>query len=201
MSTTFKGTILIIEDEEVFSRVYQDLLRNDGYDTLAAEDGESGWQLTRSKKPDLVLLDLNLPKLHGLEVLKNIRGEFTTKNIPVVILTVFGDPEDIQKGLDLGADDYMVKGFYSPRELLAKIHSVLTHADIQKNIPSYKLQVNKIKGDATQLQQDIGLAPSSSFTCSHCEEEMFLELTPDYTRTDGHWFVSHFVCPKCHRAF
>ena len=112
MSTTSKGTILIIEDEEVFSRVYQDLLKNDGYDTLAAEDGESGWQLTYSKKPDLVLLDLNLPKLHGLEVLKNIRGDLTTKNIPVVVLTVFGEPEDIQKGLDLGADDHMVKGFY-----------------------------------------------------------------------------------------
>jgi len=106
-----KGRLLIIEDEAVFRMVYQDAFTNYGYETLTAEDGESGWQMAKTEKPDLVLLDLNLPKLHGLEVLKNIRHDDEIKAIPVIIMTVLGQREDIRKGLDLGANDYLVKGF------------------------------------------------------------------------------------------
>jgi len=203
MSTTNreanKGTILVIEDEPLFRRVYQDVLANNGYKVLVAEDGESGWRLVKSEKPSLTLLDLNLPKLHGLEVLRNIRFDVTTKDIPVIILTVLGEQEDIRKGLDIGADDYLIKGFYSPREILNKISTLLAVADIKKNISSYKLSVKEGRADAAKLQQDIGL--TKLFHCPHCKQEMSLELIPDYTRTDGHWFVSHFVCLNCKRSF
>jgi len=194
-----KATILIIEDEPLFRHVYQDVLTNNGYKVLVAEDGESGWRLVKSEKPSLTLLDLNLPKLHGLEVLRNIRADVTTKDIPVIVLTVLGEQEDIRKGLDLGADDYLVKGFYSPREILTKISTLLAVADIKKNISSYKLSVKEGRADAAKLQQDIGL--TKLFHCPHCKQEMSLELIPDYTRTDGHWFVSHFVCLNCKRSF
>lgn len=194
-----KGTILIIEDEPLFRRVYQDVLTNNSYKVLVAEDGESGWRLAKSEKPSLTLLDLNLPKLHGLEVLRNIRADVTTKDIPVIFLTVLGEQEDIRKGLDLGADDYLVKGFYSPREILTKISTLLAVADIKKSISSYKLSVKEGRADAAKLQQDIGL--TKLFHCPHCKQEMSLELIPDYTRTDGHWFVSHFVCLNCKRSF
>jgi len=194
-----KGTILIIEDEPLFRRVYQDVLTNNSYKVLVAEDGESGWRLAKSEKPSLTLLDLNLPKLHGLEVLRNIRADVTTKDIPVIVLTVLGEQEDIRKGLDLGADDYLVKGFYSPREILTKISTLLAVADIKKSISSYKLSVKEGRADAAKLQQDIGL--TKLFHCPHCKQEMSLELIPDYTRTDGHWFVSHFVCLNCKRSF
>ena len=194
-----KGTILIIEDEPLFRRVYQDVLTNNSYKVLVAEDGESGWRLAKSEKPSLTLLDLNLPKLHGLEVLRNIRADVTTKDIPVIVLTVLGEQEDIRKGLDLGADDYLVKGFYSPREILTKISTLLAVADIKKSISSYKLSVKEGRADAAKLQQDIGL--TKLFHCPHCKQEMSLELIPDYTRTDGHWFFSHFVCLNCKRSF
>jgi len=203
MSTTNKeankGTIVIIEDESLFRLVYQDVLANNGYKVLVAEDGESGWRLVKSEKPSLTLLDLNLPKLHGLEVLRRIRFDETTKDIPVIILTVWGEQEDIRKGLDIGADDYLVKGFYSPREICTKIDTVLAVADITISAGSYKLSVKEGRADAAKLQQDIGL--TKLFHCPHCKQEMSLELIPDDTRTDGHWFLSHFVCLNCKRSF
>lgn len=194
-----KGTILLIEDEESFRRIYGDVLKHDGYEILEAEDGQHGLELIKEKKPDLVLLDLVLPELHGLEVLKKIRSDETTKDIPVLILSVLGEQKDIQKGLELGANDYTVKGFYSPREILSKIHSLLTETDIKKHIQSYKVEIKEGRGDTAKLEQDIGL--TKLLQCPHCNTEMVLELTPDYTRTDGHWFSAHFTCPKCQRAF
>jgi DNA-binding response OmpR family regulator len=203
MSTTNKeankGTILIIEDESLFRLVYQDVLASNGYKVLVAEDGESGWRLVKSEKPSLTLLDLNLPKLHGLEVLRRIRFDETTKDLPVIILSVWGEQEDIRKGLDIGADDYLVKGFYSPREICTKIDTVLAVADITISAGSYKLSVKEGRADAAKLQKDIGL--TKLFHCPHCKQEMSLELIPDDTRTDGHWFLSHFVCLNCKRSF
>jgi len=203
MSTTNKeankGTILIIEDEALFRLVYQDVLASNGYKVLVAEDGESGWRLVKSEKPSLTLLDLNLPKLHGLEVLRRIRFDETTKDLPVIILTVWGEQEDIRKGLDIGADDYLIKGFYSPREICTKIDTVLAVADITISAGSYKLSVKEGRADAAKLQKDIGL--TKLFHCPHCKQEMSLELIPDDTRTDGHWFLSHFMCLNCKRSF
>jgi DNA-binding response OmpR family regulator len=194
-----KGRVLIIEDESVFRMVYQDALTSYGYKALTAEDGESGWQTAKTEKPDLILLDLNLPKLHGLEVLKNIRQDEEIGNTPVIILTVLGQREDIRRGLDLGANDYLVKGFYSPREVFRKIDATLEQADVKKAISSYRLLVKEAKEDAVKLGMDIGLA--RQFSCPECSEELVMELMPDYTRTGGHWFVAHFVCPKCQKSF
>ena len=194
-----KGTILLIEDEASFRKIYKAVIENDGYEVLEAEDGERGWAMVQEKKPDLVLLDLVLPKLHGLEVLKKIRSNKATQDIPVLILSVMGEQKDIQKGLAAGANDYTVKGFYSPNEILSKIHALLTKSDIEKNIHSYKLEVKEGRGDAAKLQQDICL--TKLFQCSDCDSEMVLELIPDYTRADGHWFSAHFLCPKCDREF
>ena len=109
MRTTLKSSILIIEDELSFRRVYEDLLKGDGYNVLVAEDGDSGWQIASTETPDLIVLDLALPKLHGFEVLKNIRAHPSTKNIPVLVMTVLGEQQDIRKGFELGANDYLVR--------------------------------------------------------------------------------------------
>jgi len=194
-----KGTILLIEDESSFRQIYGDVIKGDGYEIIEAEDGERGLELIKEKKPNLVLLDLVLPKLHGLEVLKKIRSDEATKEIPVIILSVLGAQEDIQKGLEAGANDYTVKGFYSPREILSKVHSLLAKTDIKKHIQSYKVEIKEGRGDSAKLEQDIGF--TKLLQCPHCNTEMVLELLPDYTRSDGHWFSAHFMCSKCNRAF
>jgi len=199
MATTDKGKILIIEDDASFRRVYHDMFETAGYQVLVAENGELGWDLAKAEKPDLIMLDLVLPGLHGFEVLKYVRGDSETKNIPVIITTALGEQDDIRKGIELGANDYMVKGFFTPREILAKIRAVFTQADARKGITSYKLQVKEGRADAGRMQTDIGL--TKLFNCPQCHEELQLDLIPDYTRTDSHWFLSHFVCPKCQRSF
>jgi len=199
MATTGKGKVLIIEDDASFRRVYHDMLETAGYHVLVAENGKIGWDLAKAEKPNLIILDLVLPGLHGFEVLKNIRDDSETKDIPVLITTALGEQSDIKKGLELGATDYMVMGFFTPREILAKIRSVFTQADMRKGVVSYKLSVKEGRADAVQLQTYMGL--TKLFSCPQCNEDLLLELIPDYTRTDSHWFLSHFTCPKCQRSF
>ena len=193
------GTILIVEDEASFRRTYQDMFKAAGYTVLIAENGEIGWDLVKAKKPDLVMLDLFLPGLHGFEVLKYIRGDAETKNIPVVITTSMGADQDIRKGLELGATDYMIKGFFTPREILVKVRSVLANARAGKSPDSYKVSVNEAKADARQLQ--IYMKLTKLFTCPQCQEEILLDMAPDSAKTDGHWFSAHFVCSKCKKSF
>ncbi len=194
-----KGTILIVEDQHGFRRIYHDVLSSEGYEVLEAEDGEEGWQTVKNQKPSLVLLDLGLPKIDGFEVLKRIRADNETKNIPVIIFSVLGEQKDVKKGLEMGANDYTVKGFYTPRQILSKIKSLLTQVDVKKSVNSYKLKITESGEDAPKLQNEIGLV--DGYQCSQCKTAMSLELFPDYVRNEGHWFTAHFVCPNCGKGF
>ncbi len=199
MAAAGKLTVLTIEDQQALRNMYRAILTSAGYEVLEADDGEAGWRLAKEGRPDLVLLDLRLPKLSGYEVLERIRADETTRDIPVVIFSAAGTPKDIQKGLELGADDYAVKGLYAPKQLLVKIRSALAARRTRQSTASYRLSVMEGRADAAKLEQDIGL--TKLFRCSQCEDSLALELIPDHTRTPGHWFAAHFVCPKCGRSF
>ncbi len=116
-----KFKIALIEDDEVLSIVMREELGKAGFNILLASDGEKGIQLVRSKKPDLVLLDLMLPKKSGFEVLEELKKDPKTKSIPVVILTVLSMDENIQKALRAGAKDYFVKSQHTVLELIEMI--------------------------------------------------------------------------------
>ena len=118
-------TILFIEDESALQKTFEEILNQEGYKMISAIDGETGLRLARTKKPDLILLDLILPKLHGFEVLKELRGDPKTKDIPVVVLTNLEGTGDIEKALELGATTYLVKANYSLEEVLLKIKKTL----------------------------------------------------------------------------
>jgi two-component system, OmpR family, alkaline phosphatase synthesis response regulator PhoP len=119
-----RGTILIVEDEPVFRLIYRGVFEHDGYEVLEAVDGENGWEMAVEKKPDMILLDLILPKISGYEVLQRIRKEESLKETPVVIFSIMGAEKDIQKALELGANYYRVKGSNSPRDILIEINSI-----------------------------------------------------------------------------
>jgi DNA-binding response OmpR family regulator len=119
---TPKKRILIVDDDPLISRMYQNKMQLDGHVAEIAINGEEALMAVRKQKPDLILLDVMMPKLNGVETLKILKGEEITKNIPVIILTNLGDkPEDIDKAKTLGALDYLVKSQVSLKDLSTRV--------------------------------------------------------------------------------
>ena len=118
-------TILFIEDESALQKTFGEILEQEGYKVLSALDGEIGLKLAKTEKPDLVLLDLVLPKMHGFEVLKKIKEDEEIKDIPVIVLTNLEGMEEVDKAVTLGAFTYLVKATYSLEEIITKIKQAL----------------------------------------------------------------------------
>ncbi len=120
--------ILIVEDEPDIVELLRYNLTRDGYEVLQATTGEAALDIIKESSPDLMLLDLMLPRIDGLEVCRRVRGDGEHKHLPIIMLTAKGEEVDIVTGLELGADDYITKPF-SPRILLARVRAVLRRND------------------------------------------------------------------------
>jgi two-component system alkaline phosphatase synthesis response regulator PhoP len=116
--------ILIIEDNSDIRELLRYNLQREGYDVSGADSGETGLRMARSSLPDLVLLDLMLPGMDGLQLCRELKDDPKTRTIPVVMLTAKGEESDIVVGLEMGADDYITKPF-SPKILIARLRAVL----------------------------------------------------------------------------
>lgn len=125
-----KVKILVVEDEEILLTALSEELQQGGYDVLGAADGEEGLVKVKDYKPDLILLDLVMPKMDGMTVLKRLKDDSATRDIPVVILTNLSDYERISEALSLGAKDYLVKANYSLNDLMDKIKTVLSRSGV-----------------------------------------------------------------------
>ncbi|MGB0563232.1 MAG: response regulator, partial [Spirulinaceae cyanobacterium] len=148
---THKERILVVDDEASIRRILETRLSMIGYDVVTAADGEEAIGTFRDTEPDLVVLDVMMPKLDGYGVCQELRKE---SDIPIIMLTALGDVADRITGLELGADDYVVKPF-SPKELEARIRSVLRRVDKNSGsgIPSSGvIQIASIKIDTNKRQ-------------------------------------------------
>ncbi|MDR6122112.1 two-component system alkaline phosphatase synthesis response regulator PhoP [Bacillus sp. SLBN-46] len=127
-----KNKVLVVDDEQSIVTLLQYNLEQAGFEVLTAMDGQKGKELAETESPDIIVLDLMLPKLDGMEVCKQLRQ----KNImvPILMLTAKDDELDKIIGLELGADDYMVKPF-SPREVIARVKAILRRTQIQNEVP------------------------------------------------------------------
>jgi len=119
-----KGRILVVEDEPDQQELLRYNLAREGFAVRCAEDGREALHMAREEKPDLIVLDLMLPGLDGLEVCRNLRSDPNTSGVPIVMLTAKSEDSDVVTGLELGADDYVTKP-YSPRVLLARVKAVM----------------------------------------------------------------------------
>jgi DNA-binding response OmpR family regulator len=147
-------TVLVVDDEPRIVQLARDYLEHAGFAVLVAATGRSALQVVRTRKPDLVVLDLGLPELDGLDVTRAIREE---SSLPIVMLTARDDELDKLLGLELGADDYITKPF-SPRELVARVKAVLRRSDRAAE-PTDKIEVGDLEIDVPRMRASIAGRP------------------------------------------
>lgn len=123
--TDNKKTILVVEDDKFLRDLIAQKLLKEGFDVVEAIDGEQGVKKIEEEKPDLVLLDLILPGIDGFEVLSRTKENPILAEIPVIILSNLGQKDDIEKGLNLGAVDYLIKAHFTPGEIIEKVKKIL----------------------------------------------------------------------------
>lgn len=119
--------ILIVEDEPDLLEMYRLYFGQAGYEIIEATDGQIGVDLIKQKNPDLILLDILLPKIDGWQILKELKENPDTKKIPIIVFSNLAQADEIQKGLKLGADDYVIKSNSTPKELLERIQNLLNN--------------------------------------------------------------------------
>lgn len=149
----YNETILVVDDEMSIRQILETRLSIRGYNVILASNGEEALNFFRKVRPNLVILDIMLPKIDGYEVCSRIRKE---SQVPIIMLTALGDISDRVMGLELGADDYVMKPF-SPKELEARIRSVLRRADLNQcvNVPKTNpniLQIGSLAIDTNKRQ-------------------------------------------------
>lgn len=120
-----KTKIVLVEDDNFLAGMYVTKLNLDGFDVALASDGERGLKLAREENPAIILLDVVLPKMSGFDVLRDLKSDPKTRDIPVLLLTNLGQRDDVKKGLDLGAVDYLIKAHFMPSEVVDKIKRLI----------------------------------------------------------------------------
>jgi len=160
--TTFNKTILVVDDEIKTCDVIRAYLEKNGYEVIIAPDGKNALELVYSKNPDLILLDLNLPYVDGIEVCKIVRRN---SRVPIIMLTARDEEDDKIIGLELGADDYITKPF-SPREVVSRVKALFRRLDEgdgnghqEKRISVGELQINIDRHEVQYFGQDLSLTP------------------------------------------
>lgn len=120
-----KIKVLLIEDDPFLLSMYTTKFEIEGFWIITADDGEKGIELAGSQKPDIILLDILMPKMNGFEVLESIKADKATAQIPVILLTNLNQKDEIEKGLRLGAEDYLIKAHFMPTEVIEKVRKLL----------------------------------------------------------------------------
>ena len=151
-------TILVVDDEPKIVQVARDYLEHAGFMVMAAFDGQAGLAGARSAKPDLIILDLGLPDMDGLDVARALRHAYAS-SIPMIMLTARGEETDKLVGLELGADDYVTKPF-SPKELVARVRAVLRRSDAWRaNAEADIVRASDLTLDVPRMRATVGDRP------------------------------------------
>ena len=191
--------VLIVEDTELLRQIYHDRLVQQGYRVALAANGLEALSTLRTQQVDLILLDLVMPVMSGLEALDAIKADPRTHDIPVLILSNLGQDADIERGLSMGADDYLIKSSAKPADVAEKIDSLMRRRTRPEAAAtrSFNLLIRDHEADADAFATHEQL--TRRFWCPACEEELALELLPQADR-EG-WYDAHLFCPRCGREF
>lgn len=219
--------ILLVDDTVFFRKMYCDILYDAGYEVIEASDGIEGIEKAIDTQPDLILLDMAMPKLDGLLTLERLKGDSRTNHIEIIVLSSKDAPTDIKEALQQGAADYLIKTENKPAEVIEKIKTVLASAasrvttqveppadtsrisayqssrpEFTRQIKQYRISLRDREEDADMLIEDCRLP--QRLWCPKCQEELILELTPDTglgIDPNQHRFKARLVCSRCGEEF
>jgi phosphate regulon transcriptional regulator PhoB len=196
--SNFMKRILIIEDDKDIIELVRYNLTNEGFQVTAAYDGTSGLTALKKTPPDILLLDLMLPKLSGLEICREIRKDESMNRLPILMLTARGDEADRVVGLEMGADDYVTKPF-SPRELLARVKALLRRseppADTPRVIEIGKLAIDPASYRVSQSGKPVPLSTLEFRLLYYLASRPNRVFTRDQL-LDAVWGTDRFVTPR-----
>jgi two-component system phosphate regulon response regulator PhoB len=154
--------VLVVEDEDALAELLQYNLKKEGFRVSMAADGEEAMMLVEERQPDVVLLDWMLPKVSGIEVCRRLRGRQETRNLPIIMLTARGEEADRIRGLDTGADDYIVKPFLM-KELFARVRAVLRRIRpglAEDRVIVGDISIDRVAHRVTRSDTEIHLGPT-----------------------------------------
>ena len=191
MSEKEASIVFVVEDDAFIANLYEAHLKGEGYQARSANTGEQGLKEMAASRPDLVLLDLVLPDISGYEVLAKMREIPGLADVPVVFFSNKGEPEDIERGLALGATDYLVKSTTSPKQVMAKIAQVLGREASARAPLRVAIRLGEM--DAGKVAEVAGMP--SGLRCDTCGRRLILELEPRNDEQAA--FDARLACPEC----
>lgn len=188
-----RNKILLVEDSKVIQQMYKNKLTIEQFNVITADNGIEAIKILSQEKPDIILLDLMMPIMDGYKVLQIIKTDPRLSNIPVLVFSAKGQPEEVEKSLNLGAAGYIVKATTKPNEVVEQIRKVLSQKPKVQELSHYLIEVRENVYDAKKLATDFNL---NDLKCQKCQVPLLLELMPDFTH-ETPWFSGRFLCPRC----
>jgi len=188
-----KPTILVVDDEATNRHLLDYILTDNNYTVITAEDGEMGLKLAHDSHPNLILLDIRMPKMDGLEVCRKLQKDEKTSDIPIIFITSVAENDIIVEGLNSGAVDYIRKPF-KPKELLARME---IHLELQQALYNQRKLIENLKAQIEENKRLRRLIP----ICFHCkkvrDDKGFWDNVDSYISIHSNIDFSHGVCPDC----
>jgi len=188
-----KYQVLLVEDSKAIQQMYRNKLILEQFAVVTADNGMEAIKAFSVSKPDIILLDLMMPIMDGYKVLQVVKTDQKFKDVPVIVFSAKGQPDEIEKALNLGASDYIVKSITKPNEVVDKIRAVLARKPAEQKVTQYSIEIKEDVYDAKRLSDDFKL---NGFKCPKCQVPMLLDLVPDFSH-DTPWFSGKFFCPRC----
>ncbi|MBI5075852.1 MAG: response regulator [Nitrospirae bacterium] len=189
-----KYQVLLVEDSKAIQQMYRNKLMLEQFAVVTADNGMEAIKALSLSKPDIILLDLMMPIMDGYKVLQVVKTDQKFKDIPVIVFSAKGQPDEVEKALSLGAAGYIVKSITKPNEVVEKIRAALTQKPAEQAVAHYNIEIKESLYDAKKLSEDFKL---NGFVCPSCNVPMLLDLIPDFSH-DTPWFTAKFFCPRCH---
>ncbi len=188
-----KYQVLLVEDSKAIQQMYRNKLIMEQFAVVTADNGMEAIKALAQSRPDIILLDLMMPIMDGYKVLQVVKSDQKLKDIPVLVFSAKGQPDEVEKALSLGAAGYIVKSVTKPNEVVEKIRAAMSKKPAEQALVHYTVEIKEALYDAKKLSADFKL---NGFVCPSCNIPMLLDLIPDFSG-EVPWFTAKFFCPRC----